>query len=179
MFSHVKKGGEYEVGGFLLGGYHYYEGHRYVDIHVHVPSLKAESARTHLTFSHDAQKEFHVTAKTRYPEKLVLGWYHSHPSYSVFLSEYDLFIQRNFFSSEHHVAVVLDPYQHFRQDRCGVFVWESKDVSLGYHLIVYEIDRQETLRVKERKKKTRRTSGTKRRGADGRSRSSTRRRRKR
>ncbi len=32
----------------------------------------------------------------------------------VFLSEYDMFIQRGFFAGEHHVAVVIDPYQQPR-----------------------------------------------------------------
>ena len=138
ILAYARRGGEFEVGGFLLGGYHVWAGHRYVDIDVQVPALKAKSAKTHLTFSNDAQREFHAIAAQRYPDKLVLGWVHSHPGYSVFLSEYDLFIQRGFFASPHHVAVVVDPYQHAPQDRVGVFVWEEGKVSAGYHLIVYE-----------------------------------------
>ena len=66
----------------------------------------------------------------------VLGWYHSHPAYGVFLSEYDMFIQRGFFSEEHMCAVVVDPFQQPR-DQVGVFTWKDGDVSNGYHLIVY------------------------------------------
>ena len=115
-------------------------GHRYIDISTQVPALKAKSARTHLTFSNEAQREFHAIAATRYPDKLVLGWVHSHPGYSVFLSSYDLFIQRGFFAEAHHVAVVVDPYQYHRLDQVGVFVWERGDISKGYHLIVYDSD---------------------------------------
>ena len=109
MLRYARSGGDYEVGGFLLGGFHHYDGHRYVDITEQVPALKARSARTHLEFSNDAQKEFHKTLGTRYPGKLVLGWYHTHPAYGIFLSEYDMFIQRGFFAEDHHVAVVFPP----------------------------------------------------------------------
>ena len=76
-------------------------------------------------------------AAKRYPDKLVLGWYHTHPAYGVFLSEHDMFIHRNFFAEPHHVAVVIDP-QQVRRDQVGVLVWDGGDVSNGYHLIVYE-----------------------------------------
>src|SRR5947209_2982252 len=56
MVQRAKDGGDFEVGGFYLGGLYRYEGRRYVDITVQIPALKAESARAHLTFSNDAQK---------------------------------------------------------------------------------------------------------------------------
>jgi proteasome lid subunit RPN8/RPN11 len=137
MSKHARSGGEYEVGGFLLGGYHQHRGERYVDITTYVPALKAQSARTHLTFSNDAQREFHQTLAKRYPDLLVLGWYHTHPSYGLFLSEYDVFIQKGFFSAAHHVAVVIDPFQQPRP-QVGVFTWDEEGKrSDGYHLIVY------------------------------------------
>ena len=136
MKKYARSGGDYEVGGFLLGGYHYFHGHRYIDITAQVAALKAQSARTHLTFSNDAQREFHAVAAKRYPDLLVLGWYHTHPGYGVFLSEHDMFVQRSFFASEHHVAVVIDP-QQVKRDQVGVFTWHRGDVSNGYHLIVY------------------------------------------
>ncbi|RMG17559.1 MAG: hypothetical protein D6731_03845 [Planctomycetota bacterium] len=137
MHRYARSGGEFEVGGFLLGGYHYHEGHSYLDITAEVPCLKARSARTHLTFSNEAQREFHRVAQERHPDKRVLGWYHTHPGYGVFLSDYDLFVQRSFFAEEHLVAVVIDPLEPPSQ-RTGVFVWHRGDVSHGYHLIVYD-----------------------------------------
>lgn len=136
MKKYARSGGDYEVGGFLLGGYHTFRGHRYVEITAQVAALKAKSARTHLTFSNEAQRAFHATAAKKHPGKLVLGWYHTHPAYGVFLSEYDMFIQRGFFSEAHMCAVVVDPFQQPR-DQVGVFTWKDGDVSNGYHLIVY------------------------------------------
>lgn len=140
MLKRAQEAGDYEVGGFLLGGYHRWEHHRYVDITIQVPALKAESARAHLTFSNDALREFHQTLDKRYPGQLVLGWYHTHPGYGLFLSNFDLFIQRGFYGQEHHVAVVIDP-KAGPAERVGVFVWERGDVSDVYSIIVYTEER--------------------------------------
>jgi proteasome lid subunit RPN8/RPN11 len=137
MRARAKAGGDFEVGGFLMGGYHRHDGYAYVDITDQVPSLKAESARAHLTFSNEAQREFNETVEQRYPGKLVVGWYHTHPGYGVFLSGYDLFIQRSFYGSPEHVAVVIDP-KASAEGEVGVFVWEKGDISSDYGLIVYD-----------------------------------------
>lgn len=136
MLKRAQEAGDYEVGGFLLGGYHRWDQHAYVDITIQVPALKAESARAHLTFGNDVLREFHHTLDQRYPGKLVLGWYHTHPGYGLFLSSFDLFIQKGFYGQGHHVAVVIDPKAAPR-DQVGVFVWEGSDVSDVYSLIVY------------------------------------------
>ncbi|MGE0707813.1 MAG: Mov34/MPN/PAD-1 family protein [Planctomycetota bacterium] len=140
MVRHAKSGGACEVGGFLLGCLCVHSGGRYLDIEVAVPALNARGAGISLTFDNEVLREFHHVHAQRYPDKLVLGWYHSHPHHSVFLSEHDTFIHRSFFNAEHHVAVVVDPYQPEYYDRVGVFLWEQGQISQGYHLIVYEAD---------------------------------------
>ncbi len=137
MVRRAKDANDFEVGGFYLGGLHHYEGRRYVDIKIQVPALKAESARAHLTFSNDAQKAFHEITEKDHPGELVLGWYHTHPGYGVFLSGYDLFIQRNFYARDYHTAIVIDPYAEGPERDVGVFVWEGEEVSRPYGLIVY------------------------------------------
>ncbi len=140
MLRQAERGGGIEVGGFLLGGWHTWRGHPYVDVTTPVPALKAQGGEAHLKFTNEVQREFHAVAARRYPGLAVVGWYHTHPGYGVFLSEHDLFIQRGFFREPHHVAVVIDPRQHSPLDRVGVFVWERGDVSEGYHPIVYVED---------------------------------------
>ena len=64
----------------------------------------------------------------------MLGWYHSHPGFGVFLSEHDLFIQQNFFSNPQQVAWVFDPHT----DEEGCFGWiggnieKLSDIRVGY-----------------------------------------------
>jgi len=137
MLKRASEGGDYEVGGFLLGGYHIHAGERYVDLTAQVPAFKARSKRTSLEFDNDAQREFHDTVDQRFPGKVVLGWYHTHPGYGVFLSGHDLFVHKNFYSAPHHVAVVVDPKAGPRK-QMGVFVWESGEISSAYALLPYK-----------------------------------------
>ncbi len=137
MQQRAKDAGDFEVGGFYTGGLHHYEGRRYVDITTQIPALKAESARAQLTFSNEAQKALHEAMDKQSADKLVLGWYHTHPGYGVFLSGYDLFIHRNFYARDYHTAIVIDPYAESPVRDVGVFVWEKEEVSRPYGLIVY------------------------------------------
>lgn len=94
-----------EVGGFLIG--------HIDDSGTHITAaraaLAAQSGQTHLTFTHDAWDEVLPLLETDYPGQAIVGWYHSHPGFGVFLSEYDVFIQENFFGSPGQVALVVDP----------------------------------------------------------------------
>ncbi len=137
MAKRAKDAGDFEVGGFYLGGLHHYEGRRYVDITTQIPALKAESARAQLTFSNEAQKALHEAMDRQSAGKLVLGWYHTHPGYGVFLSGYDLFIHKNFYARDYHTAIVIDPYAEAPVRQVGVFVWENEQVSRPYGLVVY------------------------------------------
>ena len=49
----------------------------------------------------------------------MVGWYHTHPDWGVFLSGMDMFICDNFFNKKLDVAYVIDPC---RGDR-GMFQW--------------------------------------------------------
>lgn len=94
-----------EVGGFLIGtvdesGTHITHAR---------PALAATSDQTHLTFTHEAWDEVLPLMETEYEGLSIVGWYHSHPGFGVFLSDYDIFIQENFFSSPGQVALVVDP----------------------------------------------------------------------
>ncbi len=142
MGKHAQVGGALEVGGFLLGGYHVSRGQRFLDIDVAFPALEAKSEAISLTFDNVALKAFHKEREKRFPNKLILGWYHTHPRHSVFLSPHDVFIHESFFSQAHHVAIVIDPYQHYATQQVGVFVWESTGLSQGCHPVIYQVDQE-------------------------------------
>jgi proteasome lid subunit RPN8/RPN11 len=94
-----------EVGGILIGCLTE-DG---VDIAGVVPALKAEGAATHVTFTHEVWADVMDAIDRDFPGKQVVGWYHTHPSFGLFLSEYDRFIHRNFFPDSRMVALVVDP----------------------------------------------------------------------
>lgn len=58
----------------------------------------------------------------RYPDEtaIMVGWYHTHPGFGIFLSGMDLFIHQNFFTQLWHVALVLDPIGKSN----GFFCWD-------------------------------------------------------
>jgi proteasome lid subunit RPN8/RPN11 len=96
-----------EVGGFLVGTI---DGGR-TNISAALPSLKAVSTQVNLTITHEAWSDALSDVEENYPGMKIIGWYHSHPGFGLFLSEYDSFIQENFFVDPNHVALVVDPLE--------------------------------------------------------------------
>jgi len=67
----------------------------------------------------------HSTREAQHPDKVIVGWYHTHPGWTIFLSEWDLFIHRSFFKDPWQFALVIDP----SLDRAGFFVWKDDQVA--------------------------------------------------
>jgi proteasome lid subunit RPN8/RPN11 len=109
-----------EVCGVLIGE----DANGVIEISASIEALNASQAGTHVTFTQDAWEEIYRVKDEQYPEERIVGWYHSHPGFGVFLSEHDLFIQQNFFSSPGQVAWVYDPHT----DEEGCFGWVSGEV---------------------------------------------------
>jgi proteasome lid subunit RPN8/RPN11 len=95
-----------------------------VEVRASIEASNAAQAGTHVTFTQDAWETIYRVKDESYPEQRIIGWYHSHPGFGVFLSEHDMFIQRNFFSSPDQVAWVYDPHT----DEEGCFGWIDGDV---------------------------------------------------
>jgi len=111
----------HEVGGFLVGkvdGDH-------TEVLGAIPSTKAQSQRTSLTFTHEAWDEAYQVLAKHFPDLSLIGWYHTHPGFGVFMSEYDAFIQQNFFGASGQLALVVDPLA----GRRGWFKWEGDEIS--------------------------------------------------
>lgn len=123
---HATSNGDREVGGLLLGEVFLEPEDRVIyPVITHALAARyATEARGHLTFTHATWLDLTRQREDYYPDKRVLGWYHTHPGLDIFLSEMDLFIHRNFFRDPWQVALVIDP----RQDLAGFFVWAGSDV---------------------------------------------------
>lgn len=74
-----------------------------------VSALSAAAEQVSLTFTHEVWDEILKTVNKDFAGSTIVGWYHTHPSFGLFLSDYDEFIQRNFFSHPGQVALVIDP----------------------------------------------------------------------
>ncbi len=112
-----------EVGGFLVGRAQ--ESPRPVVEVLHfLAAGGTRSEAASLTFTHQTWSRMNREIEERFPEELVVGWHHTHPGLGIFLSQYDLFIHRNFFGEAWQIAMVVDP----RQEELGIFQWKGDHV---------------------------------------------------
>jgi proteasome lid subunit RPN8/RPN11 len=117
---------KHEVGGVLLG-HVYQEPQDKIEYPVITHALTARfatEARGHLTFTRSTWLDINRKREERYPDKKIVGWYHTHPGLDIFLSEWDLFIHKNFFRQPWQVALVIDPHLY----KAGFFVWSGNAI---------------------------------------------------
>ena len=79
----------------------------------------AAGRNAQVTFTSETWTDIHHQMEERFPRQRILGWYHSHPGFGIFLSDMDLFIHEHFFSGPCQIAFVDDPKGGDR----GLFVW--------------------------------------------------------
>jgi proteasome lid subunit RPN8/RPN11 len=121
IYSHVFRSLDREVGGVLVGK----PADDYsVAVCGAIPALDAVQRAAAVTFTHDAWERIHGELDRRFTGSQIVGWYHSHPGFGIFLSEADLFIHRSFFDSWWQFAHVIDPLS--REE--GTFVWRDSEV---------------------------------------------------
>jgi len=100
-----------EVGGWLVGK------RRSDDIRIQefiviekvLPASYTKSGKAYLTFTQESQVEMHAILEKHFPGKEIVGWYHTHPSMGIFLSEQDTWLHKNFFQNSWQVALVIEP----------------------------------------------------------------------
>ena len=127
-----KHGGEnttVEICGVLVGSWHRDEVGPFVKI---VESIRGEGAKTQfaeVTFTHETWAKINTEMDTKFAALQIVGWYHTHPDFGIFLSDRDRFIQEHFFSGPGQIAHVIDPIRKIE----GVFVWRKNQPALAEH----------------------------------------------
>lgn len=120
IWHHAESDTAREVGGILIGRVSRGAGGTLVEIETALPAHHAEAGSAHVTFTHDSWSEWYELLDRQFPGRQIVGWYHSHPNFGIFLSEHDQFIHSNFFTQPWQIAIVVDPV---RRDM-GCFGWE-------------------------------------------------------
>jgi proteasome lid subunit RPN8/RPN11 len=113
--QHARTSMKAEVCGVLIGNTE----HERMTVEACIAGINAAQGGAHVTFTQDTWEHIYKIKDKEYPDHKIVGWYHSHPGFGVFLSEHDLFIQQNFFSNPQQVAWVYDPHT----DEEGCFGW--------------------------------------------------------
>lgn len=121
-----------ELGSVLFGEYAQELGKTHVIISDYIEAKYTDASASTLTFTHETWDYVHKEHEKKFPEKKIIGWQHTHPNYGIFLSNYDLFIQENFFNMPFQVAYVIDPIQNIR----GFFQWKNEKIEKlnGYYI---------------------------------------------
>jgi proteasome lid subunit RPN8/RPN11 len=97
-----------EVMGLLLGGIYSHEGAEYALVR-DVATTDLDATDVSVRFDHDAFEKLFASLEEVGFRYIIVGWYHSHPSYHCFMSGTDVQTQRSMFGQRAHSAVVIDP----------------------------------------------------------------------
>lgn len=142
MERHTLSDTTVELGGVLLG-------HEAVDDRTGAPfvwivgSLEAKhyaNTEASFTYTHDSWAEIRQARERSFPDLDIVGWYHTHPDFGIFLSGHDQFLHRHFFGQPLQVAYVVDPIRGER----GFFHWRADELARvdGFHLVGSTGERQ-------------------------------------
>lgn len=135
-----------ELGTILLGEYSYQLDKTHVIISSHIEAKYTDASASTLTFTHESWGYIHKEHASLYPGKKIVGWQHTHSNYGIFLSNYDMFIQQNFFNLPFQVAYVIDPVQNIR----GIFQWKNGNVEKLKGFYIYD-DPEKPVKIEQKK----------------------------
>lgn len=93
----------------------------YLHVEACIRGENATSASANVTFTAETWSHIQAEMDRLHPDRKIVGWYHTHPGFGIFLSGMDLFIHQSFFDLPWQVAFVYDP---LGKDE-GAFVWEE------------------------------------------------------
>ncbi len=136
-----------ELGGILLGKECVDDetGEPFVLVTEALEAKHYENTQASFTYTHDSWEEITRERDLKHPDLDIVGWYHTHPDFGVFLSSHDLFIHHHFFSQPLQVAYVVDP---IRQTR-GFFQWKNGEMHQvrGFYIAADRPDRPALARL--------------------------------
>jgi proteasome lid subunit RPN8/RPN11 len=132
LWKHAAENTSVEICGVLVGSWHRDEVGPFVKV---IESIRGEGADTRfaeVTFTHQTWAKINAEMDTKFTHLSIVGWYHTHPDFGIFLSDRDRFIHEHFFCGPGQVAHVIDPIRQIE----GVFVWRDTKPALSPHFWV-------------------------------------------
>jgi proteasome lid subunit RPN8/RPN11 len=145
MEAHARTNTEVELGGVMLGQQSIDgDGRPFVWISDCLRARHYEATKGSFKFTHDTWSQITRERQQYRPDLEMIGWYHTHPGWSVFLSGMDLFICNHFFNRPLDVALVIDPVADDR----GWFQWTAAEKPVtrktgGFYLTTNRFRNQE------------------------------------
>ena len=119
--AHAKEDASVEICGVLVGNWGKDDLGPFAEVTDYIRCDSASSKFAEVTFTHESWAQINEQMDSKFVDKRIIGWYHSHPDFGIFLSDRDCFIHEHFFSGPGQVAYVVDPVR----DLEGVFDWQG------------------------------------------------------
>ena len=121
MTAHAAEDVSVEICGVLVGDWGRDDDGPFVSVRNYIRCDSAAKKFAEVTFTHESWSHINREMDTKFQDQRIVGWYHSHPNFGIFLSDRDFFIQQNFFSGPGQIALVIDPVRKIE----GVFEWRD------------------------------------------------------
>ncbi|MEZ6058581.1 MAG: Mov34/MPN/PAD-1 family protein [Planctomycetaceae bacterium] len=132
MIDHASVDTSVEICGVMVGRWAKDANGPYAVIEEYIRCNAAAQKFAEVTFTHESWAQINQEMDTKYQNLRIIGWYHSHPNFGIFLSDRDCFIQENFFSGPGQVAFVVDPIRKLE----GMFEWRNgKPVPMHHYWV--------------------------------------------
>lgn len=128
-----------EMGGILIGEVHRVprSGRLFIEVEGYVPAKQTRADAVSLRFTHETWQQMDAERRAMFPpEKITVGWYHTHPPVPLtvggkkvttvrFLSSDDEAVHRQHFSRRWQIALVMDA----ESPDMGVFQWRGDSLA--------------------------------------------------
>jgi proteasome lid subunit RPN8/RPN11 len=121
IHSHGKSSPEAEICGVLVGNVYRDSAGPWLYIDHSIRGDSAVNRAAQVTFKAETWTHIQNVMERDHADERIVGWYHTHPGFGIFLSGMDLFIQDNFFNLPWQVAFVYDP----SSGEEGAFIWRA------------------------------------------------------
>jgi len=133
MKSHGRTSMNAEVGGMLLGNL-CWDSEPFLILEVSIIGKHTNENAASVTFTAETWDYVWKEQEEKYPDTNIVGWYHTHPGFGIFLSQMDLFICEHTFNAPHQVAYVYDP----QSEDDGWFFWKQSQPTKLKSLLIIE-----------------------------------------
>jgi proteasome lid subunit RPN8/RPN11 len=121
VYRHGHASTSVEVCGVLVGNVYRDDAGPFLYVEASIRGEHAGTQNAQVTFTPATWTHVQEEMERHHAGRCVVGWYHTHPGFGIFLSGMDLFIQENFFALPWQVAFVYDPIGGDE----GLFVWQE------------------------------------------------------
>ncbi len=119
--EHSQETTDVELCGVLIGEVRFDEFGNYLYICGSIRGEKAKNSGVNVSFTYETWDYINEVKDEKYSNYSIIGWYHTHPGFGIFLSGMDKFIQDNYFNMPYQVALVVDP----KASTNGIFAWQD------------------------------------------------------